>query len=109
MCVLQTAVLFLSLSASCGVTQVSMTKVTSSARRDGPVSVLKRVYQTMPFLPLNLADFLVHLLRVGLALCTVAIYHSAISAFGTHHHQKASNHNITSKLMWHFYYSTPFM
>ena len=33
-----------------GATQVSMT---SNDRRKGPVSVLKRVYQVMPFLPLN--------------------------------------------------------
>ena len=49
-------------------------------------------------------DFLEDLFRVGLAWCTVCIYHSAISAFlETHHHHKASNHPIISKWMHHFY------
>ena len=39
--------------AVAGVTQMSMTKVTSNARRNGPVGVVLMVYQMMPFLPLN--------------------------------------------------------
>ena len=46
-----------SLSSDCqavtGTPQVLMTKLTSNARRKGPVGVLKRVYQMMPFLLLN--------------------------------------------------------
>ena len=53
-------------------------KFASSAGMDGPVSVLKRVYQTVLFLSLNQLEFLVHLFRVRLAWCTVCTYYSII-------------------------------
>ena len=81
---------------------------TSSAGRSWLVGVLDRVYQTMPSLPLNLTNFLLHLFQVGLAWHTVGIYHSAISAFlDPHHIHKASNHPVISKLMHHFYLQHP--
>ena len=52
----------------------------------------------------KLANFLVHLLQVGLAWHTIGIYHPAISTFlEPHHCHKASNHPVISKLMQHFY------
>ena len=56
----------------------------------------------------KLANFLLHLFQVGLAWCTIGIYHSAISAFlEPHHIHKASNHPVISKLMHHFYLQCP--
>ena len=56
----------------------------------------------------KLANFLVHLLQVGQAWCTIGIYHSAISAFlEPHHLHKASNHPVISKLMYYFYLQHP--
>ena len=56
----------------------------------------------------KLANFLVHLFQVGLAWCTIGIYHFAISNFlEPHHLQKASNHLVISKLMHHFYLQCP--
>ena len=44
------------------------------------------------------ADLFVHLCRVGLAWCTIGVFHSAISAFlEPHHFHKASNNPIISK------------
>ena len=57
---------------------------------------------------LKLADFLVHLFRVGLAWHMIGIYCSAISAFlEPHHLHKASQHPVMSKLMCHFYLQCP--
>ena len=51
---------------------------------------------------MKLADFLVHLFRVGLAWYTIGIYHSAVSAFlEPHYLHKATNHPFISKLMHH--------
>ena len=51
----------------------------------------------------KLANFLLHLFQVGLAWCTIGIYHSAISAFlEPHQIHKASNHPVISELMCHF-------
>ena len=69
--------------AVAGVTQVSMTIVGSSARRNGPIGVLHRMYQMISFLPLKLANFLVHLFRVGLAWHRIGIYHFASLALRT--------------------------
>ena len=56
----------------------------------------------------KLANFLLHLFQVGLAWCTIGIYHSAISAFlQPHHIHKSSNHPVISKLMHHFYLQCP--
>ena len=45
---------------------------------------------------------------MGLAWCTIGIYHSAISAFlEPHHIHKASNHPVILKLMHHFYLQCP--
>ena len=56
----------------------------------------------------KLANFLLHLFQVGLAWHTIAIYHSAISAFlEPHHIHKASNHPVILKLMHHFYLQHP--
>ena len=50
----------------------------------------------------KLANFLLHLFQVGLAWCTIGIYHSAISAFLERHQiHKASNHPVISELMCH--------
>ena len=55
----------------------------------------------------KLAEFLVLLFRIGLAI--IGIYHSAISAsLELHHHYKASNHPIISKSMHHFYLQHPY-
>ena len=81
---------------------------TSSAGRSGLVGVLDRVYQTMPSLPIKLANFLLHLFQVGLAWHTIGIYRSAISAFlEPHCIHRASNHPVISKLMHHFYLQHP--
>ena len=51
----------------------------------------------------KIADFQVHLFRVGLVWHANGIYHSAISAFlEPDHHHKASSYSIISKLMCHF-------
>ena len=77
---------------------------TSSVGRNGLVGVLKRVYQTMPSLPLNKLIFWYIYFRV--AWHTIGVYRSAISAFlESHHLHKAPNHPIISKLMHHFIYS----
>ena len=56
----------------------------------------------------KLVGFLVHLFTVGVALHTISIYHSAISAFfEPHQHHKVSNHPIISKLKHHFYLQHP--
>ena len=56
----------------------------------------------------KLADFLVHLFKVGLAWCTIGVYLSAISAIlEPHHLHKASNHPVIFKLMCHFYLQHP--
>ena len=45
---------------------------------------------------------------MGLAWCTIGIYHSAISAFlEPHHIHKTSNHPVILKLMHHFYLQHP--
>ena len=45
---------------------------------------------------------------MGLAWCTIGIYHSAILAFlEPHHIHKASNHPVISKLIHHFYLQHP--
>ena len=81
-----------------------MTKVKSNARRNGPVGLLQIVHNDA-FSGPKLANFLVHLLRVGLALHTIGIYHSAISAFGN-----LSSQGFKSSYLMHlFYYGIPFM
>ena len=56
----------------------------------------------------KLANFLLHLFQVGLAWCTIGIYHSAVSTFlEPHPLHKASNHLVISKLMCHFYLQHP--
>ena len=56
----------------------------------------------------KLANFLLHLFQVGLALHTIGIYHSAISTFlEPYHLHKASNHPVISKLMHHIYLQHP--
>ena len=47
-------------------------------------------------------------LQVGLIWLTIGIYNSAISAYlEPHHHHKASNQPIMSRLMCHFYLQHP--
>ena len=56
----------------------------------------------------KLANCLLHLFQVGLALQTIGIYRSAISAFlEPHQIHKASNQPVISKLMHHFYLQCP--
>ena len=51
---------------------------------------------------------MLHLFQVGLAWCTIGIYHSAISAFlEPHCIHKTSNHPVNLKLMHHFYLQHP--
>ena len=65
--------------------------------KEWAVGVLERVYQIMPYVPLNNL-FLFHLFRGGLVWQTAGIYHSAISAFlEPHHHCKAASHPIISE------------
>ena len=105
MCVLETGVLFLNLSGS-GRCDSSVYDKKLLAMLEGMGHlVCSRGCTNSTFSAPTLADYLVYLFRVGLAWHTIGIYHSAISAFGNHHH-KASNHNIISILIL-FYYSTP--
>ena len=70
--------------------------------------MLDRVYQTMPSLPLKLANFLVHLFQVVLAWHTIGTCCCAVYAFlESHLLHKASNHPVISKLMHHFYLQHP--
>ena len=56
----------------------------------------------------KLANFLLHLIQVGLAWHTIGIYYSAISAFlEPHQIHKASNHPVISKQVHHFYLQHP--
>ena len=78
MCVAQMRVLFLSLSGSGWGESTVCNKNTGIVRRSRLVGVLKRLYQKMPYLPLSLLNFLVHLFGIGLAWHTINTYHSAI-------------------------------
>ena len=75
-----------------------MLSTTGFARSVGKIwqlGVLKKVNQTIPFLPPKLANYLHHLVSVGLAWHTTGIYHSVISSFlGTQSSQgfKSSYH-----------------
>ena len=81
---------------------------TSSAGKNGPVGVLDRGLPNNVISAPKLANFLLHLFQVGLAWCTIGIYHSAISAFlEPHQIDKASNHPVILKLMHHFYLQHP--
>ena len=86
-----------------------MTKVTSNARRNGPVGELQRVYQMIPFLPLNYVNFWFTYFRVWTALIHLVFIILPFQLLEPHHHHKASNHHIISRLMHHFYYSTPLL
>ena len=56
----------------------------------------------------KLAEFLVHLFKVGLACHMIGIYCSAISAFlEPHCLHKTSNHPVITKVMYHFYLQHP--
>ena len=56
----------------------------------------------------KLADVFGYLYRIGLAWCTIGIYHSAISAFlEPHHLHKALHQPVISKVMHHFYLQCP--
>ena len=53
-------------------------------------------------------QYLLHLFMVELALHTIGIYCSAILAFFVaHHHEKASDYPIISKLLHNFYLQHP--
>ena len=81
MCVMQTGVLFLSLSGSGGVTRASTSKVYQQYWKEWAGWCTRAP---------KLANFLVHLFQVGLAWHTIGIYHSAISTFlELPHHHKA--------------------
>ena len=81
---------------------------TSSAGNNGPVVVLNRVYQTMPSSAPKLANILLILFQVGLALHTIGICCLAISAFlEPHQIHKASNHPVILKQMNHFHLQCP--
>ena len=69
--------------------------------RMGRLVCLRRCTNNSISVP-KLADLLVLLFRFGLAWHTVSSNHS-ISAFLEHHHNKASNHPIISKLVHDFY------
>ena len=78
-------------------TQVLMTIVTNNARRNGPVSVLQRVYQMMPFLPLNWLIFSL-LIKGWAVLAHLVFIFLLFQSLEPHHHHKASNHHIISKI-----------
>ena len=100
-CVVQTRVLFLSLSGDGGGT--------SSIYNEGLPAMLEGMGRLVcsrqcTISASKLVEFLVHLFRVGLALHKIHIYHSTISTFLEHLcYHKASNHPIISKLMHCFY------
>ena len=93
-----------------GITEASATKSYQQCWKEWAFWCAWEDYQTMSFLSLELAEYLVLLLRVGLAWCTFSIDHPAISAFlEPHHHCKASNHPVISKVMLHLYLQETFM
>ena len=89
-----------------GVAWASMSKVYQQCWKEWQVGVLDD-WQGVPNNAISapkLANVLIHLFQVGLAWCTIGIYHSAIFTFlEPHHLHKASNHPVISKLMHHFY------
>ena len=108
-CVVQIGVLFLILSGS-GRDNLSVYIKGLQAVLEGRASwcAQEGVPNNVISVP-NLANFLLHLFRVGLAWCTIGIYHSAISAFlEPHNLHKASNHPVISKLMHHFLFTVSF-
>ena len=107
-CVVQTWVLFLSLSGNGGATPASMTKVYQQCWKEWAGWGAHEGVPNNAICGPKLADFSVHLFRVALVWCMNGIYHSAISAFlEPHHLHKVFNHPIISKLMCHFYLQCP--
>ena len=89
-------------------TQVSMSKVYQQYWKELTGWCVQEGVPSNNISAPKLADFVVHLFRVGQAWHTIGIYYSAIPAFlEPHHFYKASNHPATSKLMHHFYLQHP--
>ena len=100
---MQTGVLFLSLSG-----RMSTSKVYQQCWKEWASWCARQGLPNNAISAATLANFLLHLFQVGLAWCTIGIYHSAISAFlEPHWIHKASNHPVISKLMHHFYLQCP--
>ena len=109
MCVMQTGVIFFRLLGSGGrqLKHLSQMSTSSIGKEWSGWCVQQGVPNNAISAP-KLANVLVHLFQVGLAWCTIGIYHSAISAFlEPYHLHKASNHPVISKLMCHFYLQCP--
>ena len=108
MCIAQTRVPFVSLSV-CGGDDSSIYNkhLPVVLERSGMLVHLKGCTKQCHFFP-SISLFLFHLFGLGLAWHTIGIYHSAVSALlELHHHHKASNHPIISKLMHKFYLQCP--
>ena len=81
MCATQTGVLFLSLSGSGGGnSNVYIKGLPAVLEGVGQVVCSTGFAKNVLSAP-KLANFLLHLFQVGLAWCTIGIYHSTISAF----------------------------
>ena len=100
-CAMQTGVLFLSQSGS--------GRGNSNVYVKGLPAVLERMdWLVCLTKQCPLCKFLLHLFQVVLALHTIGLYHSAISAFlKPHQIHNASNHPVISKLMCHLYLQHP--
>ena len=91
-----------------GATQVSTSQVYQKCWKEWAGWCAQQGVPNSAISALKLANFLLYLFQVGLALHTIGIYHSAISTFlEPHHLHRASNHPIISKLMPHFYFQCP--
>ena len=91
-----------------GETQMSMSKVYHQCWEEWVGWCARQGLPNNAISAPTLANFLLHFFQVGLAWCTIGIYHSAISAFlEPHRLHKASNHPVISKVMCHFYLQHP--
>ena len=94
--------------AMVGATQTSTSKVYQQCWKEWASQCAQQGLPNNAISTPKLAKFLLHLFQVGLAWCTIGIYHSAISAFlEPHQLHKASNHPVISQLMRHFYLQHP--
>ena len=78
-----------------GATQVSTLKVYQQCWKEWAGWCAQQGVPNNAISASKLADFFIHLFRVGLAWCTIGVYHFAVSAFlEPHHLHKASNHPV---------------
>ena len=94
--------------AVAGPTQMSMSRVFQQCWKEWAGWGAQQGLPNDAISASKLANFLLHLFQVGLALHTIGIYHSAILAFlEPHQIHKASNHPVISKLMHPLYLRHP--